>query len=247
MPALSAPARQQPWRKPPRLYGAVAHDLAQSIIAGRFRPDTFLPTEQELATEYGASRNVVREALRWLSARGMIEVLHGKGSRVLPRHQWQLLDQLVQLLREDPRVPQDLLELRRILEVEIAGLAAERATITQHEAMAATIAQMRVDAEQPELCIEHDIRFHRILAEGAENVLLPLVLEPVGQLLRASRLATIHNPGTVDRSVAAHAEIVDRVQARDVLGAREAMRRHLLQVEGEIQRMKGDVTPAATV
>jgi GntR family transcriptional regulator, transcriptional repressor for pyruvate dehydrogenase complex len=233
------------WRKPLRLYGAVAHNLAQAVIQGRYAPGEFLPTEQELATEYGASRNVVREALRLVSARGMIEVLHGKGSRVLPRHQWQLLDQLVHLMQEDRRVPQDLLELRRILEVEIAGLAAERATSNHFGAMAITIDQMRAESEQPEVCIEHDIQFHRLLAEAAGNVLFPLVLEPVGQLLRASRVSTIHNPGAIDRSVAAHQEILDRVRTGDVAGAQGAMRRHLLQVEGEIHRLKEEREPSA--
>ena len=231
------------WRKPQRLYGAVAHDLAEAITRGRYAIGSFLPTEQALAAEYGASRGVVREALRLLSARGMIEVLHGRGSRILPRHQWQLLDQLVHLMQEDRRVPQDLLELRRILEVEIAGLAAERANATQIDAMALTIDHMRADADQPEICIEHDIQFHRLLAEAAGNVLLPLVLEPIGQLLRASRLATIHNPGSVDRSVTAHQQVLDQVQARDVAGSRNAMHRHLVQVEGEIQQMKGAFEP----
>lgn len=235
------------WRKPLRLYGAVAHNLAQAITQGRYAPGAFLPTEKALATEYGASRNVVREALRLLSARGMIEVLHGKGSRVLPRHQWQLLDQLVQLVQEDRRVPQDLLELRRILEVEIAGLAAERATVAHFEAMAITIDQMRAESEQPEVSIEHDIQFHRLLAEAAGNLLLPLVLEPVGQLLRASRLATIHNLGAINRSIAAHQEILDRVRTGDVSGAQGAMRRHLLQVEGEIHRIREEREPSAAV
>lgn len=241
--APSHTADTRAWRKPPRLYSAVAHDLAEAIIQGRYGPGALLPTEQELAAEYGASRNVVREALRLLSARGMIEVLHGKGSLVLPRHRWQLVDQLVHLMQEDRRVPQDLLELRRILEVEIAGLAAERATEDHLQAMAATIERMRASAQRPDECIEHDIQFHRVLAEAAGNALLPLVLEPAGQLLRASRLATIHNPGTVDRSIAAHQEVLEQVRARDPAGAREAMRRHLVQVEGEIHRIQGEPRP----
>jgi GntR family transcriptional regulator, transcriptional repressor for pyruvate dehydrogenase complex len=239
--SASATAAPSVWRKPLRLYGAVAHDLSQAIAGGRYAPGDFLPTEQALATEYGASRNVVREALRLLGARGMIEVLHGRGSRVLPRHRWQLLDQLVHVMQDDARVPQDLLELRRILEVEIAGLAAERATAERCDAMEAAIDQMRAAADRPEVCIEHDMQFHWLLAEAARNVLLPMVLGPVGQLLRASRLATIHNPGTIDRSEAAHREILTRVRARDVAGARAAMRRHLMQVEGEIQQMKGSI------
>jgi GntR family transcriptional repressor for pyruvate dehydrogenase complex len=229
------------------LYEEVARDLADAIAQGRYAPGDFLPKEQALVTGYGASRNVVREALKLLSARGMVEVLHGRGTRVVPRHRWQLLDQLVHLVREDQRVPNDLLELRRILEVEIAGLAAERRNVEQCAAMAETIERMREFSDQADVVIEHDIRFHHLLAAAAGNVLLPLVLDPVGQLLRASRVATIHNPGAAQRSIDAHSAILERVEARDPDGARGAMRRHLLQVEGEIRQVRGEVAFGSAV
>jgi GntR family transcriptional repressor for pyruvate dehydrogenase complex len=172
-------------------------------------------------------------------ARGLIEMLHGRGSRVLPHQHWQLQDQLVRLMREDPHVPHDLLQLRRILEVEMAGLAAQHATAEQIEGMQDTIEQMRAACDRPEECIEYDVRFHQLLGDATNNVLLPLVLEPVGRLLRASRLATIHNPGAVDRSVAAHTEILNHITARDADGARQAMQRHLQQVDGEIRQISG--------
>lgn len=234
-PASARP--KQAWRKPPRLYEEVARDIADAISQGDYAPGQFLPTEFRMVEAYHTSRNAIREALKMLSARGMVEVLHGRGSRVLPRERWQLTDQLVNVMREDPRVPRDLLELRRILEVEIAGLAAQRITADRLDAMQVTIDQMREAVLQPEACIEHDIQFHQLLAEAAENVLLPLVLNPVEQLLRAGRLATIHNVGSVDRSIAAHCEVLDRVAAHDVEGARHAMQRHLMQVEGELRQI----------
>jgi len=236
----AAVAAPRSWQKPPRLYEEVARDLADAIAQGRYVPGDFLPTEQALVTKYDASRTVVREALKLLSARGMVEVLHGRGTRVVPRHRWQLLDQLVHLMREDKRVPNDLLQLRRILELEIAALAAEHRTVDQCAAMAETIERMGEFSDQADLVIEHDIRFHHLLAEAAGNVLLPLVLDPIGQLLRASRVATIHNPGAAQRSIDAHGAILERVEARDPDGARDAMRRHLLQVEGEIRRIRGE-------
>jgi GntR family transcriptional repressor for pyruvate dehydrogenase complex len=136
-------------------------------------------------------------------------------------------------------VPTDLMQLRQILEVEIAGLAAGHATAEQVAAMGATIDKMRAATGQLEECITHDVEFHQLLAAATGNVLLPLVLEPVAQLLVASRLATIHNPGAVDRSVAAHERILGRVAARDAQGAQEAMRAHLTQVAGEIRQIKG--------
>jgi DNA-binding FadR family transcriptional regulator len=242
---IAAQERGGRWRKPPRLYEGVARDLAQAIMDGRYAPGDFLPTEQALAAEYGTSRNVIREALKVLSARMLIEIHHGRGAAVLPRHRWQLLDQLVHLVQEDQEVPHNLLELRRILEVEIAGLAAQRANREHVAAMRETLAAMQATAAAPLECIEHDIGFHRVLAEAAGNPLMPLVLEPVAQLLRASRVATIHNPGAVERSVEAHRQILERVEARDDEGARAAMRRHLLQVEGEIRRIHDAVDEQA--
>jgi GntR family transcriptional repressor for pyruvate dehydrogenase complex len=240
-----APGARAGWRKPLRLYEEVARDLAEAITRDRYATGEFLPTEQALVREYGTSRNVVREALKLLSARGLVEVLHGRGTRVAPRHQWQLVDQLVQLVREDQHVPQDLLELRRILEVEIAGLAAERASAEQVAAMQRSIDELAAADGRPDEAIGHDIQFHDLLAAASGNVLLPMVLEPVGQLLRASRVATIHNPGAVPRSAEAHGEILRRVTAHDGQGAREAMRDHLAQVEGEIRRMRAEALAGA--
>jgi DNA-binding FadR family transcriptional regulator len=105
------------WRKPRRLHEEIARDLAAAISRGRYPSGEFLPTEQTLVKQYGASRTAVREALTVLGTRGMIEAIHGRGSRVLPRHRWQLLDQLVRLVREDLEVDRSLFELRRILEI----------------------------------------------------------------------------------------------------------------------------------
>ncbi len=233
-------SERRAWAKPLRLYEDIARDLTEKIVNEQYKVDQFLPTEQDIADAYGASRNVVREALKVLMARGLIEMLHGRGSRVLAHQHWQLQDQLVRLMRESPQVPADLLQLRRILEVEIADLAAQHATDTQIEAMHETILQMQATSDRLEECIQHDLRFHQLLAEAAHNVLLPLVMEPIGRFLLASRLATIHNEGAVDRSVAAHTAILAYVAAHDASGARQAMQQHLVQVEGEILQIKGE-------
>ncbi len=235
--AKTAAPKPEHWRKPPRLYEEIARDLTEAIVQGRYAPGDFLPTEQMLVKQYGASRNLIREALKVLSARGLVEVLHGKGTRVLPRHRWQLLDQLIHLLRENLPIVQNLLEVRRILEVEIAGLAAQRATAAQLRALGETIERMQAASDRPAECIEHDMQFHRLLAEATGNALLPMVLEPIGELLRAARLTTIRNPGIIARSIAGHREILTQVEQRDAAAARQAMQRHLGAVEEEISRI----------
>ena len=232
--------RRSQWSKPLRLYEEIARDLTDAIVQGQYASGEFLPTEQELVKEYGASRNVVREALKVLMARGLVEMLHGRGSRVLAPQHWQMQDQLVRLMREDPHVPRDLLAVRRIVEPEIAYLAARHATEPQIQAMRESIVQLESEGARPEIAIEYDVRFHQLLAEATENVLLPLVVQPVDQLLRASRLATIHNPGAIERSVAAHTTILEKIIAHDGEGARRAMSEHLVQVEGELRRISSE-------
>lgn len=225
------------WAKPPRLYEEIARVLTEAVVQGRYAPGEFLPTEQELANDYGASRNVVREALKLLMARGLLEMLHGRGSRVLPHHHWQLRDQLVRLMRENPRLPRDVLSIRRILEPEIAYLAAQHATEEQIAAMRLAVARLEAAAGESDAAIEPDAAFHHLLAEASGNALLPLVLQPVDRLIHASRVATVNIPGAVDRALVAHRAILERVAARDGEGAREAMRAHLAEVETEIPQI----------
>ncbi len=232
--APSGTAKSRSWQKPPRLCDEIARDLAEAISLGRLQPGDFLPTEQGLAEKYGASRTAVREALTVLSTRGMIEAIHGRGSRVLPRHRWQLLDQLVRLVREDLEVDRSLFELRRILEIEVAGLAAERATAAHLKTLRKVVKQGSECAGHPEDWTIHDSAFHHLLAEASGNLLLPQVMESVSMLVRATALSTAGDPGAIANATEKHEAILARVAARDPAGAREAMRRHLLDVEQRI-------------
>ena len=224
--------RPQAFRKPRRLTEEIARDLADAISSGTVQPGDFLPTEQALGEKYGASRTAVREALAVLATRGMIEPMHGRGSRVLPRHRWRLLDQLIRLVREDLRVDGSLFELRRILEIEAAGLAAERATPEQLRALSdAWQAGWRAATESPEEWTAHDRAFHHAMAQATGNVLLPEVMESIAMLIRATALSTVREPGAVATGNEDHERILKHIQARDPSGAREAMRQHLLGVE----------------
>jgi DNA-binding FadR family transcriptional regulator len=112
-----------PFRKPPRLSEEITRDLADAISRGAVQWGDFLPTEQTLGEKYAASRTAVRAALTVVATRGMIESLHGRGSRVLPRQRWRLLDQVVHLVREDVHIEaRDLTAARTTMRGHLLGV-----------------------------------------------------------------------------------------------------------------------------
>lgn len=224
------------WRKPGRLYEEIARNLADAIVHGRPKPGEFLPTEHDLVAEYGASRNIVREALKLVAARGLAETIHGRGTRVLPPDRWSQSDRLM-LVQYDPQLPRDLFEMRSIVEVAAAGLAAERANSEKIAEMRDVVERTRMTTEPGE-SMRLDAQFHALLAASTGNALLPMLMDPVAGLLEAHREATIRNPGVLARSIEAHSAIVDCLEARDPECAKAAMRRHLEQVAVEVELMR---------
>jgi len=192
------------------------------VISGGLVPGERLPPERELCSRLGVSRTVVREALNLLEARGLISIEHGR-------------DTLGLLLRVQPKTLWELLEIRRILEVGVAGLAAERSGPEDVKAMRLQLDRMRDSIEVPEGYVDSDVEFHALLARGARNEVLLTMLEPVVDLLRASRRVSAALPGRALRALGEHEGILRHVVAGDAAGAREEMRVHLANTAEDIE------------
>lgn len=219
-----------------RLYEQVADRLQELIVDESLRPGDRLPSERDLAERLAVSRTVIREAIRVLGVRGLVEVKPGSGTYV---QELSLSDAAAPIglllnMRHSPDRYNSLYEVRRTLEVEIAGLAAERATDEDIEAMEAALKRMvecTGDAEQFTHC---DLGFHAALAAATQNDLYSVLLTPITDLLLEFRLTAYrYDPqGSVEGALTHHPEIMERVKARDAEGARQAMRDHLRQAEG---------------
>jgi DNA-binding FadR family transcriptional regulator len=144
-------------------------------------------------------------------------------------------DTLGLLLRVQPKTLWELLEMREILEVEVAGLAAERVGSEDVAAMHLQLDRMRESIERPEGYVDADVEFHALLARGARNEVLLTMLEPVVELLRASRRVSADRPGNALRALGEHEQILRRVEARDAASAREEMRAHLANTAEDIE------------
>ncbi|MEA2720330.1 MAG: GntR family transcriptional regulator, transcriptional repressor for pyruvate dehydrogenase complex [Candidatus Eremiobacteraeota bacterium] len=223
---------------PRRLHAHVVDALMPMIASGELPPGSLLPTEPEMSARFGVSRSVVREALRVLGAKGLIEVRHGSGTRVTTPDRWDPLDpQILGALRgrgPSAAVLHDLLEARTIIECEVAALAAERADAEQRDALRDAVETMRASLDDPDRFVSGDSAFHLTLLRAARNRVLERMTQPMHELLRYAQALTDAIPGVLTRALADHEAIAEAVLRRDAAGARDAMRVHLAQTQRDI-------------
>jgi GntR family transcriptional repressor for pyruvate dehydrogenase complex len=210
----------------------VVQRLREQIVGGKLAAGESLPSEGDLATTLRVSRTVIREAMRILCTQGLVEISQGRRPRVKEADAQAAIISLDALLSRGSDSLQHLTEVRLPLEVEIAGLAAERATPEQLQQLAQANEQL-ANANTLEECIAADIAFHRALAAATNNPLFVLLLETVAQLLRESRRRTLTQSGT-RLALEEHRRIYETVAQHDAAAARAAMRQHMRLIERDL-------------
>ena len=234
-----------------RLHRSLLRVFVADIVGGALAAGERLPTETELAQRFDVSRGVARECLRSLEERGLVSVKHGSGATVLPSTEWDMLnpDVVTALLESDRSsdVLGDYLECRRLLEIEAAGLAAQRATGPHLAALSGALDRMTAAAvgapgipSAEEQFHEADVAFHRAVIRATGNLALGRMTEPVHRALAAARRPLARPEHRLERSLPEHREILAAIAARDADAARAAMRAHLLTVERYLREYAED-------
>lgn len=216
-----------------KLYTQVADQIEQLIADESLHPGDKLPGEREMAERMGVSRTVVREAIRVLGVRGLIVVKTGCGTYVQEpsaKNAAASIERLLKL-RQTSEPFTHIHEVRRMIEVETAGLAAERATDEDIAGLQSTIEGMSASQTDPDTYIKYDQAFHEGLAEATHNSLFNVLLSPISDLLHQVILMSVQAPGALDAGLAHHRNILERVQQRDPEAARQAMRDHLQKAQ----------------
>jgi len=217
-----------------RLYEQIVQQIEESIVKGDLKPGDQLPAERELAQRFGVSRTAVREAVKALREKGLVEAYSGRGTFITDGTSQavrQSLDLFVKIGQADGS--HHLAEVRAILEPEIAALAASRIQDSELATMREAVSVMDRSGQDPEAYIEADLDFHLALAEGAANPLILSLLDSIVGLLREQRLRIFRVPGGPDRGQLHHKGILDAVERHDPEKARKAMRAHLEQVRDD--------------
>jgi GntR family transcriptional regulator, transcriptional repressor for pyruvate dehydrogenase complex len=230
-----------------RLYEQIVQQIEESILKGSLKPGDQLPAERELAQKFGVSRTAVREAVKALTEKGLVEAFSGRGTFITDGTQQaikQSLDLMIKIGQPEGSV--QLAEVREILEPEIAALAAVRCEEQHLVSLREAVAVMDQAKEDPDAYIEADLDFHLALAEAAANPMILSLLDSIVGLLREQRLRIFNVEGGPDRGQYHHKRILEAVREHDADKARASMRAHLKQVREDSQAAVSwrDVAPA---
>lgn len=212
------------------LVDRVVRSIQDQILSERLPVGTRLPPERAFAERLGVSRTVVREAMRVLAARGLLETSHGVGTTVRALTREEAVKPLNLFLRSLGRsVSLDHLhQVRSLVEIENARLAAEQASDEDIEDLQRILTEMDAAKDDSELFAAKDTEFHRRLAETTHNPLLMLILDSIQDLMIEVRKLVANEEGLAERVMPAHFAILDSIRTRDENRARQIMREHLL-------------------
>jgi DNA-binding FadR family transcriptional regulator len=237
-----------------RKHRDVMRVLIADIASGRRAVGEMLAKEVDLAAEFEVSRGVARETIRALEERGLISVKHGRGATVNEPARWDVFDPDVLAASLESEHSADVLaeylECRRIVEVEAAGMAAERAGKREIENLAVALEGMEHEAARPpsqaaeERFHEADIRFHQALIAATGNRALGQLVERIQSALLLARFPLARPEHREEVALPEHRRILDAVAAGDPGEAQQAMSDHLETVAGYLtahraQRRRG--------
>lgn len=211
------------------LVARVVRAVEGQILDGRLPVGARLPPEREFAESLAVSRPVVREAVGILVTKGLLETRHGIGTTVRAVTHDEVTRPLTLFLRTCGQEVnlEHLHQVRSILEVENAGLAARQRTEEDISDLVRICEEMKAAAHDPERFAIKDSEFHRRLIQTTHNPLMILLLDSIQKMTAEVRALVGRQPHLFERVMPTHVRILERVVAQDPDGARAAMRKHL--------------------
>ena len=210
------------------IHGRIVHELGTEIGEGILMPGDRLPGDAELTERFDASRTAIREALKVLSSKGLIEARQRAGTFVRPREEWDLLDtEVLSWLSPDSigdKLLEDLMEMREVIEPVAARFAANRATSEDVARIEAAYLRMEEASNDVRQFFEADRDFHLAVLGACHNQFIDRMRSIVGTILSLTFQMQSQVDADLDAGLPAHQEVLNRIQAGDRRGAEKAMR-----------------------
>lgn len=215
--------------KSPRRSGRVASvvsTLGERIVAGEYAPGEALPIEPELAEALEVGRTALREAIKILSGKGIVDTGPRSGTRVRPRNEWNMLDADIiawtAVSGDRERFIDDFAEVRRLIEPEAAALAAKRARRREVADLLAAVEEMELAIGDDERSLEADLRFHSLLVQASHNAILASFQTSLSAMLRVDFEIAMTQPEAYAQNIDLHVAVAEAVAEGDAQAARAA-------------------------
>lgn len=227
--------------KTKKIYEEIVDQIRELIIEGYLKPGDKLPAERDLVESFKVSRTSIREALSALEMMGLLEVRTGEGTFITQIKAESMLSSLAWALYLDKGSVLEMLEVRRMIEVQAVGYAAERAAIREINELDRTLEIMKNNLNNSEIVSEKaDLNFHYTIAVATHNKitirLMDTISDNLQHLIRATRSKLYEGKYTPELLYQEHVTIFDAIKNKDVERARKQMLIHLSGVEEEIMK-----------
>ena len=222
--------------KKTRLYENIIEQLVTLIRDGTLKPGDKLPPERKLAEELKVSRTAIREALRSLETMGYISSKVGGGTYINELTLQNVMSPFSSLLSQNKKLIIELIQVRMLLETEIARLAAKHITPSKIKQIQKTIDDMRVEIDEGKNGVHADNAFHNVLAVASENQALKIILDMCGDLLSQTREATLNIVGQPEITLKDHMHIFDAIRKGESDLAANRMKQHLLNAQRNLTK-----------
>jgi DNA-binding FadR family transcriptional regulator len=223
------------------LHREVVHQLGLLVLGDETAPGAALPDETALSERFGVSRTVVREAIKVLASKGLVESRPKVGTQVRPRRSWNLLDSDVLVWRyeagPDEGFLEDISEVREIIEPPAAAFAAKRATTVEVAEILDWCDRMEdAAADDGDDYIDADMGFHTAILDACHNDLLAQLSDTITMALRLSRRLTVSVPGSSLAAMPAHWAVARSIRDHEPREAEDSMRELLRVTAADIER-----------
>jgi DNA-binding FadR family transcriptional regulator len=218
-----------------RLYEEIVNRVQARILSGELKPGDRLPAERELSAQLGVSRAAVREAIKSLKEKGLIDVVVGRGTFVTAPSTNHVVDSMSLLLHGQRETLAHVHQARELVEIPIARLAARHRTPAHLHRLREIVHRMEVVGDDTNPFIDADSDFHLELARATGNPVLEVLSKIMLQMLRGERVVMIGTRGEVSGAMASHRRILRAVERGDGDEAARAMAEHLAHVSGVLR------------
>lgn len=216
------------------IHEKIINQIKDLIESNNLKGGDRLPPERKLAELLGVSRNTVREAIKSLSEKGALASRKGSGTFVTEAGKGILEAMMADALEQKRHRLKEIIELREIIEPQIAVLAAKRINRNAVKILSELVSQQEKAFESGQSITELDVRFHRLVARSSGNSVLFSVYQKLDDIMSETRTENLQNPERNQQAIIFHKEILRCLKSGDEKGVEQIMKKHMQQVKQNI-------------